>query len=187
MLFVPTQNVGQRRFIRRTGFDREQRPAFEDASRNCLSVFRLPLWSRLCWSLINLSTSLFIKLRDRDGFGPNHCPKSQVATAFDCMCHICIAVLHQRCCKRSEMHNQRVVLQAFVCYAILRKNLPASVFSLSGFIASSEKTAGLCRIQALGNPWRPTPDLKSSKSSGTSRHNQGVGMMAQVIQSDRER
>ena len=38
------------------------------------------------------------------------------------------------------------------------KTLPAFVFSLIGFIANSEKTTGLCRLQPANSARRETPN-----------------------------
>src|SRR2546425_7160506 len=61
------------------------------------------------------------------------------------------------------------------------KTLPAFVFSLIGFIANSEKTTGLCRLQ-------PATTLAVKRETGrlrnhprTNRHDPGVGTMSEIL------
>jgi hypothetical protein len=57
------------------------------------------------------------------------------------------------------MQKQRIVLKAFVCYEVFERIFLHLSPPFPGFIASSEKIAGLCRIQAVSNRRSPAPNV----------------------------
>ena len=90
----------------------------------------------------------------------------------------------QQCCdfaNGQKVRKQRVSRERLTDTRHFARPLPSSVFFFPGFIARSEKTSGLCRIQLVSRAGRSARNKENTKLPGDSRHDRGVGMMPKIV------